>query len=736
MSLLPDATDEAVADFYQDRDAQELTGAVQTRIERSRQLQQGWVGQAWVAWAYWANRPWSLWNRSMERLDSIPTEYDDQIRISLNYTRKAVNARVSKLTAHQPGWQVGPATADEADAQKARACESLLTYIYHHENMRAKCPEFVRWAEVTGAGVFRVEWDRLAGEAVPARDDETGQIVLGKDGQPVMVPSGFPKITACSPMAVYFDPAASQQNLSDCRWVAEISFVSVEAAREQWPDKAHLIKASVPSRPDPLTMETIGYTSNMQTADVDRVVVYTYYERPSKKYPEGLYVATTESVLLEKLEKLPLGGELPYAIMRVNPYPGHLYGQGMVEDLKPVQSMVNRQESKRLELVDLHAHPKWAVEKGSVGRKQFTNQPGEVIEYDRGSRRPEIIQPPALSPEHERLATQGIEHIAALSGVSEITMNGAPASMSGRMAQFQAEMEASQLSLDSTELELAMCRVGMLCLRLCHEFMPPEMTIRVIGEENRLEAVQFYRDSIRSTDVRIEPQSMQTKHPSVQREAVMMAFERGILGDPNDPEVKRDARRMMEFGGDKIINGDRVPERMYQEEENNAMSQGLDAVPQAWEDHATHISSLKTFMASVAYRILPPEVQLRFVQHLATHEAYKAMQGNGQPWWTNYIPGELAAQVFPQGVPAPPLPEGSTPSAPQMPVDAFGLDPADAAAMQSQSAQQLAEAAALAAQGSVPRTAQPGQPLQQAAPIQTAGGQLPPTGGAGGWGVA
>ena len=103
MSLLPDATDEAVNDFYQDRDAQELIGAVQTRIERSRQLQQGWVGQAWVSWAYWANRPWSLWNRSMERLDAIPTEYDDQIRISLNYTRKAVNARVSKLTAHQPG---------------------------------------------------------------------------------------------------------------------------------------------------------------------------------------------------------------------------------------------------------------------------------------------------------------------------------------------------------------------------------------------------------------------------------------------------------------------------------------------------------------------------------------------------------------------------------------------------------------------------------------------------------
>lgn len=736
MSLLPDATEQAVADFYQGVDAQEVVGAVVNRIERSKLLQQGWVAEAWVSWAYWANRPWSLWNRTLERLDSIPSEYDSQIRISLNYTRKAVNARVSKLTAHQPGWQVGPATADESDAQKARACESLLTYIYYHENIRAKAPEFVRWAEVTGAGVFRVEWDRLAGEAVPARDEASGEVLRGEDGQPIMVPSGFPKVTACSPMAVYFDPACSAQDLRDCRWVAEVSFVSVDAAKEQWPDKADMIRASVPSRPDPLTLETLGYTSNMQNEDVDRVVVYTYYERPSKKYPEGLFVACTESVLLEKLEKLPLGRELPYAVMRVNPYPGHLYGQGMVEDLKPVQSMVNRQESKRLELVDLHAHPKWAVEKGSVGRKQFTNQPGEVIEYDRGSRRPEIIQPPALSPEHERLTVQGIEHIAALSGMSEITMNGAPASMSGRMAQFQAEMEASQLSMDSGELELAMARVGMLCLKLCHEFMPPEMTIRIIGEENRLEAQQFYRDSIRSTDVRVESQSMQMKHPSVLREGVMMAFERGIMGDPNDPEVKRDTRRMLEFGGDKIINGDRVPERMYQEEESHAMSQGIEHMPQPNEDHATHISSLKTFMASVAYRMLSPEIQGIFMRHLAVHEAYKMMAANGQPWWMSYLPGDLAAQVFPQGVPAPPVPEGSAPSAPQMPVDAFGLDPADAAAMQSQGAQQLAEAAALAAQGSVPRTAQEGQPLQQAAPIRTNGGQLPPTGGSGGWGVA
>jgi hypothetical protein len=82
------------------------------------------------------------------------------------------------------------------------------------------------------------------------------------------------------------------------------------------------------------------------------------------------------------------------------------------------------------------------------------------------------------------------------------------------------------------------------------------------------------------------------------------------------------------------------------------------------------------------------------------------------------------------------MPEGSAPSAPQMPVDAFGLDPADAAAMQSQDAQSLAAAAALAAQGSTPRTVQENQPLQQAAPIRTIGGQTPPTGGAGGWGVA
>lgn len=714
----------------------ETVAIVSQRAARMKTMNQPWCAAAWVSWAFWANKPWSIWNSALDRLDATPLEYDDQIRISVNYTRKAINARVSKLTAHQPGWQVGPATSDESDLGAARACESLLTFVYHNQNMRAKAPEFVRWAEIAGLGVFRVEWDRLAGELAPARD-ENEQVVLGKDGRPIMVPSGLPKVTACSPMAVYFDPGTTQTDLSDCRWVIEVSYMAVDAIREQWPKTGKAVEARMPTLPDPLTMETLGYRPEMIQQEAERALVYTCYERPSLKYPEGVYVACTDSVLLERIDRLPIPGELPYAVMAVNRTPGRLYGQGVVEDLKPLQAMVNRQLSKLLELVDIHANPKWAVERGSISRKQFTNQPGEVIEFAPNSRRPELIQPPALSPEHQRLASDGIEYIAALSGVSEITMNGAPASMSGRMAQFQAEMESSQLSEDSGALELAMGRVGMMCLQLCHEHMPPEMTIRIVGEENRLEAQQFYRNAIRSTDVRVEPQSMQVKHPSVQREAVMMAFERGILGDPADPEIKRDARRLMEFGGDRVINGDRTAARQYQAEENFAFEQGMDSQVLPWQDHATHLSEIKSFVSTVAFRNLPPENQQRAIQHMAKHEAYKAMQANGQPWWTSYVPGELAAQAFPQGVPAPPVPEGSAgPGAPQMSLDAFGLDPADAAQMQAGGAQQMAEAAALAAQGSTARTVQPNQPMQQAPPIRAVGGQLPPTGGAGGWGSA
>lgn len=734
MSLLQKDYDKEFRDFTESQDALEVRGAVVRRLGDAKRLMEPWVKEAWEAWAYWANRPWSYWNQTLQRLDSMPTEYDNQIRISLNYVRPAVNARVSKLTAHQPGWQVGPATTEEVDAQKARACESLLDFVYYQDAMQWKAVEFVRWAEVTGIGVFRVEWDRLGGEPVPARDETTGAVVVGEDGAPVMVPSGFVKVTTPSPMAVFFDPGATRPDLTDCRWIGEMCLIPVDAAREQWPNAAGQIVASAPMTADPMTMEALGYSASDVGAELERVLVYTYYERPSRRFPEGLYVACTDSVLLEKIERLPVAGELPYAVMTVNVPPGRLAGQGIVEDLKPIQSMVNRQMSKLLELVDLHANPKWAVEKGSVSRKQFTNQSGEVVEYERSARRPELIQPPALSPEHARLAREGIEHIGALSGMSDITLTNAPASMSGRMAQFQAEMEASRLSMDSTSLELAMGRVGRLILGMFHEYAPPEFTIRIVGEENRLEAQQFYSDSISSLDVRVSPQSMQVKHPSVQREAVMMAFERGIMGDPNDPEVKRDARKLMEFGGDKFINGDRTKERIYQEEENHAMSLGMAAEVLPHEDHATHKAALKSFMASVAYRNLPPDRQMMFMRHLAMHEAYAALAANGQPWWVSYVPPELAAQAYPQGVPAPPVPEGSPGPAP-MPVDAFGLDPADAAQMQSSSAARLAEAAAIAAQGSGARTVQQGQPLQQAAPIRTNGGQLPPTGGVGGWGA-
>lgn len=728
---------EALRHSVQSAENQRTVSAITQRMQQSKDLLSGWSRGAWDSWAYWSGNHFSRWVPGLEQFSDTPYEYADQIRVSLNYVRQAVEALVSKLTAHEPGWDVCPGTSDESDADAARASEKLLEHFYRECRIRQKIPQMTRWGITAGLGVLRVDWDPLGGDPVPARDD-SGVVLRGPDGRAIMVPSGVPRVVVCSPMAVFFDHGAVEPDLSDCRWVLEMAFVHIDEIREQWPEAGAMVSPSAPSTPDPLTMSSLGYQA-MQGAEVERALVMRYYERPSARHPKGRYVACTDAVLLEERDGLAMGGELPYVVFAVNPQPGRLHGQGVVEDLKPINATINRQLSKRLELIDLHANPKWAVEEGSVRKEQFTNEAGEIIRFSRGSRRPEMIPPPVLSPEHGRMVDEMIVHMSAVSGVSELTQGSAPASMSGRMAQFMAEMESAKLAPKSADLEFAVARLGTLILRLCHEYLPAESTIRVLGEDGRLQAMQFYQSQLRSTNVILESGSMQLKHPSVQREAVMAAFERNIMGDRADPEVQRHARVLMEFGGDKFLNGDRTKDREYQMEENYAIMQGMRPEVMPNEDHATHIATMKPWMASVEFRNLLGDQQSVALQHLATHEAHKAMAAGGQPWWVDYIAPELSAKVFPQGVAAPPVPEGSAgPPGPQIAVDPFGLDPADAARMQSEAMQKQSEAMASMGGGGASADAGRGLPMGQpppdAPPIATGGMQMAPT-GAGGWGV-
>lgn len=639
-------------DYTPSEEESEHVKYVTDKVNMAEDARRRWVGDVFENCAFVKGRQWANYNWQSGRL--IEPNVDPwQKTMVLNYILPAVRTAIGKLNQGEPDWIVVPRDDSEEEAERARASQLLLDALHQMLDVSVKSDEFVFWMLTAGIGIFRVWFDpesTVASKMIPK-------------GQPGSEP-GFPAIQAVSPLQVLFDPGCEQRDLSDCQWAAEVCYVNIDQLRERY-EKAQYITPTATYGSDPygmmlqtqLNQITMGASADKLRAD--RVRVVYYYERPSRKRPDGLYAIVCEKLVLHE-DVLPMG-MLPFAIARHNAVGGQLVGDGMVTQLKPVQVMVNQQVSVRLEIVELNGTPKLLVEEGSIGQMAFSREPGELVMYSRGSRPPEAMPAPPVSPEYEKLETSGIGHIREISGVNEVSQGIGYTNLSGRAAQRLAELDATKFGPTTKEMEAAMEQVAFLLLNIVRENMPESFMLRLLGRDRKPEVMAFEKEAITSMHVRVAPGSMRVRHPSVERENLMMAAERGMLGNMQDPDVLAELRRALEFGDPDLAYGQVRGETTYAREENMAllMKQPVEAAPT--DDHQAHIREHRAFGRTEAVRNADPEVFFAATAHIAEHEVYQATNKGMPipPWCSLYVPDLIASLTQPPPGSIPPGEEGT-----------------------------------------------------------------------------
>lgn len=681
-----------VQTFVGNPDVSDMIAFVQAQVARGEKERRWFNEQAWLGVAYFAGRQWARFDGENGRLYDAPLA-DGEVRRVLNYIKPSVLSVVAKLTQHQPGWLVAPGTNDECDIEAARASDKLLEFEWYETGMRTKLPQMVLWAACTGIGIVRVGWDANAGDDYEEEEPEEPKEGPGEDGtaqhelpegeqpdpeevgtmedeaeleRPIKgKKTGAPTIAVCSPFNTILDPGCTEQDLRDCRWAAEIRYLPLDEVRDSWENGKYCTAdagASNDIYAEQLVRDLQKDASSPSEYLADRVRVIYYYERPSKRYPKGLYVVCTKTVMLEVTKELPCG-ELPFAVVRFDAVPGKLYGLGMVGSARDPQDIVNEQITKRMQTVALQAAPKWTAEEGSISATAIDSEPGEVIMFKKGSQRPIPMAPPPISPEHEKLEQSAIDHIRQVTGVNEVTQGIVPGGISGRAAQWMAELDATKLSLISAEIEAMCAKVGMLILKFWHAYTPVARTLKVLGQNNRLEVLEFHASEIKSFDVRVQQNSMRVRHPSTKREETLLAWQSGGYGDPKNPEAVAQFRKDMEMGNLEYVQGGNEGESAYAREENFAYLQGVESEPQPYEAHDVHIREHKAQLMSVEFRNQPREVQAALALHLAKHFKMKASNDAGQPWWDAMLGTPAAPPAgAPPGAPQPPGPAAPPPS--------------------------------------------------------------------------
>jgi len=655
----------------------------QHQIAESSKLQT--TEDTWLGMAFLTGHQWSRFNRiqSVLTTDNPPAW---RVRMVLNYVLPTVETFVGKLTENRPGFICLPATNDDDDIEAARQCDKMLEYEWERAGAAQVIHELAKWVAVSPIGFLKIWWDPTLGEDIEVDVTPSDAEPDSEGNYPRIYETrkaGDVVISAVNPLEVSWDPGAKDK--STCRWMYHSNYVHIDSVRARWPQKGKFVHPSSTAESDSFSQQLIRHfrgTTGDEDSALDRVLIVEYFEKASPRNPRGLYAVVAGDVLLEKGD-LPFN-KLPFYAVRHNTVPGRWAGEGLVKAIIPAQKELNKSASQRIENKNLHAQPKWVAEKGSVEKGAISDEPGEIIFYNRTASRPPMpMPPPGLSPEHERIQNEQIKHIENISGISDVSRGQAPASFSGRAIRHSAALDHTKLGPTVRELEGAVADMCSHWLLLLREYMPKSRMLRVSGRNNELEVFSFYRSKIKNTEVRVQPFSMLSRNIAVRQELVLQMYQLGLYGDQNDPRVKMQARKDMEFGNDEKIHGDRSRDRNYAREENHVLSNGQWTDPQPWEDHITHIDELLSYMKSVDYRLLDDETKMLFQKHLAWHYHLESQQQAGVPWWTPYSdagqqgwppvapPAQPGQQ--PQAAPASLPPDGVDVAGPQ--VDAFNPTP-------------------------------------------------------------
>ena len=661
---------------------QDILAYVEQQFDACESYKRNRVADSWMHLAMYMGKQWVKWNEVSGRVEEIARD-DWQVHLVLNYIRPVIQQLVGKTTENRPTVIVMPATDDSDDRDKARACEKLISnHLWHKLRLQLKIQEFARLIFQTGLGIFKVYWDPEAGEEyeidIPLTEDqqkivdefERYDVEHGIEQKTAAGKTGAPVVDVLSVFEVGWDPGA--KSLDDSRWAYHTNAMHVDDVRARWKKGEH-VNPNTSFSSDMLSLRILRDATHAKgernTVLSDRVKVIEYFEKPSPRYPKGIYAVVAGGVVLEFQKELPLG-ELPFVAARHMPVHGRVDGDGAIQDLIAPQEEINKKVSQRIENSNQMLNQKWLVVKGSLVSGEITDQPGEIIEYDAQYPAPRPIAPPPMPSEVGRLQDEMLNHMRNISGVNEIQGGSVPSGISGRAIGMAADAQATVLGPTVREMETALEDVCSRLLRYWRDNMPIAVTIRALGQEAAPEIVTFYATDIRSTDVIIRPNSLLPKQPSYRREQVMMAFTQGIFGDPGSPESQMKVRKMLEWGELDALYGDNSRDRIYVREMLRLISGGGTVNPEPWEDHTTSIDEFHDMMTSVTYRLVDENVKAEIKRNFAWHYYYQSQLQQGVPWWelpqsTGWPPQQQPQQPQqPQG-PAPVAPEQVFGPAPQ-----------------------------------------------------------------------
>lgn len=632
------AADETTHRIMEDHVKAAMVGYVKQELERRRQERLVFELQWQLNINFLEGNQYCDINVSLGEIQEIDRAFWWQEREAYNHIAPIVETRLAKLSRVRPSMMVRPATSDLSDISTAKVCTTIIKAAYRKLAMKVAIHTGTAWAELTGTVLYKDAWDAKAGQ------------VLGVlDGEPVC--EGDLSNYVC-PSFEFFPDSCYASDLDACRSVIHAKAYHVDDIEEIWNVKVD------GKAVDTLNLNTtsigtggLGYTANVPRASAvtrpDHEIVTEYYERPSRRYPEGRLIVTAGDHLLyygDMPHKIGEDGkhDFPFARQVCIERPGCFWGISIIERLIPIQRAFNAVKNRKHEFLNRAAIGVTFAEEGSVDIDDLQEDglsPGKVIIYKRGFSPPRQMEaqqtPPSFSQEENDL----VQEFILISGVSEISRNSAAptGAGSGVALQLLTEQDDTRLSLTAENIRFAMVKKAKHWLRLYKQFAVGPRLERLIGEKNDVLLAQWSASDITSDDVIPDTENELSQTPAQRKQMVFDLMQAGLFIDPETGHMSNRMRskvlEALDMGNWEAIDDIEDLQATGAQRENQMIQEGIPPQIREFHDDEIHLIEHNRFRLTGEYQELveqSPEAAQYFDEHVKQHELARDLKSQMQ----------------------------------------------------------------------------------------------------------
>lgn len=536
-------------------------------------------------------------------------------RLHVNRILPTIQNRLARLCKNPPRYDVRPNSNDVEDKDAARFGLEVLGSIWDKEKVNEKRQQLMMWVQQCGHAYMKVYWDVQKGKEI--LNPETNE--MDYEGDICIDPVG--------PFEVFPDPLA--MTMDEAQWVIQAKVRKLDYFKTHYPGKGDLVKeeaAWLLSTQYELRLNTLntmgptqsGITQQMKNAAIELV----YYERPSRKHPNGRQVSTANGIVLDDKE-LPCG-EIPFVKFDDVLIAGKFYSESIITHLRPIQDQYNRVISKRAEWTNKLLSGKYMAARGhGLSVEAINDQTGEVVEYDVVPNHPppSPMNIPVIPQYAYQEADQLEKMFFDISGINEISRGQLPAAGIPAVGmQFLMEQDDTRIGIVTESHENGWARVGSLILKYVSDYYKTPRILKLAGKNSDYMVKHFVGADLKgSHDVIVIKGSTIPGSKVLRRQEILNAWQSGLLGDPADPKIREKVLGMLEYGDVGEVWEDYALDEDQIQQDLDAIENGETPIVEELDNHQLNILKKNRYRKSDKFKKLPLEAQTILRDNIEGH---------------------------------------------------------------------------------------------------------------------